>query len=42
MGGASFQDFIIDKPEHSPHYEYGWFDPENPASQRRSIYRFIV
>ena len=42
MGGASFQDFIIDKPEHSPHYEYGWFDPENSASQRRSIYRFLV
>ncbi len=42
MGGPSFQDFVIDKPEHSPHFEYGWFDPEKNLSQQRSIYRFIV
>lgn len=42
MGGASFQDFIIDKPQHSPHYEYHLHDPEDPKSHRRSIYRFIV
>ena len=42
MGGPSFQDFVIDKPEHSPHYEYQLHDPEDPKSHRRSIYRFIV
>ena len=42
MGGASFQDFIIEKPQHSPHYEYTLHDPEDPKSWRRSIYRFIV
>ena len=40
--GSSFQDFVIDKPAHSPHYEYHLFDPENPAGHRRSVYRFIV
>ena len=42
MGGPSFQDFIIEKPQHSPHYEYALHDPEDPKSHRRSIYRFIV
>jgi hypothetical protein len=42
MGGPSFQDFKIEKPEHSPHYQYHLHDPENPASWRRSIYRFVV
>jgi len=42
MGGPSFQDFVIDKPQHSPHYEYHLHDPEDPRSHRRSIYRFIV
>ncbi|MBB5033902.1 DUF1553 domain-containing protein [Prosthecobacter vanneervenii] len=42
MGGPSFQDFIIEKPQHSPHYEYQLHDPEDPKSWRRSIYRFIV
>ncbi len=42
MGGPSFQDFIIEKPQHSPHYEYQLHDPEDPKSHRRSIYRFIV
>jgi hypothetical protein len=42
MGGASFQDFVVDKPEHSPHYEYRLHDPEDPKSHRRSVYRFIV
>ena len=42
MGGPSFQDFVIDKPEHSPHYEYHLHDPNDPKSHRRSIYRFIV
>lgn len=42
MGGPSFQDFVVEKPEHSPHYEYRLHDPEDPRSHRRSIYRFLV
>ncbi|MBM3875121.1 MAG: DUF1553 domain-containing protein [Verrucomicrobia bacterium] len=42
MGGPAFQDFVIEKPEHSPHYEYHLHDPDDPRSHRRSIYRFIV
>ncbi|MEK6260790.1 MAG: DUF1553 domain-containing protein [Planctomycetota bacterium] len=42
MGGPAFQDFVIEKPEHSPHYEYHLHDPEDPRSHRRSIYRFLV
>jgi hypothetical protein len=40
--GPSFQDFVVVKPEHSPHYEYHLHDPADPKSHRRSIYRFIV
>ena len=42
MYGPSFQDFVVVKPEHSPHYEYHLHDPTDPKSHRRSIYRFIV
>ena len=42
MGGPSFQDFVIEKPEHSPHYEYHLHDPEDPKSHRRAVYRFTV
>ena len=42
MYGPSFQDFVIEKPEHSPHYEYGLFDPHDPRCHRRSVYRFLV
>jgi hypothetical protein len=42
MGGPSFQDFVIEKPEHSPHYQYQLFDADDPRGQRRSIYRFVV
>jgi mono/diheme cytochrome c family protein len=42
MGGPSFQDFVIDQPAHSPHYEYKLHDPADPKAQRRSIYRWIV
>ncbi|MDZ4286998.1 MAG: DUF1553 domain-containing protein [Prosthecobacter sp.] len=42
MGGPSFQDFVIEKPQHSPHYEYLLHDPEDSKSWRRSVYRFIV
>ncbi len=41
-GGPGWQDFVIQHPEHSPHYEYGLADPEDPKTWRRSIYRFIV
>lgn len=42
MGGPSFQDFVIEHPDHSPHYEYDLHDPEDPVCHRRSVYRFIV
>jgi hypothetical protein len=42
LGGPSFQDFVIERPEHSPHYEYHLHDPESLTSQRRSVYRFLV
>lgn len=42
MGGSAFQDFVVVKPEHSPHYEYQLHDAEDPASHRRSVYRFLV
>ena len=42
MGGPSFQDFLIEKPHHSPHYRYDKADPDDPATHRRSIYRFLV
>ncbi|MES2709722.1 MAG: DUF1553 domain-containing protein [Verrucomicrobiota bacterium] len=42
MGGPGYQDFVVEKPEHSPHYQYSLHDPEDPATHRRSIYRFIV
>ena len=42
MGGPSFMDFVIDKPQHSPHYLYEKADVEDPATHRRSVYRFVV
>jgi hypothetical protein len=42
MGGPGWQDFVIEHPEHSPHYEYALVDPEERKTWRRSIYRFIV
>ena len=30
MGGPGFQDFVVEHPEHSPHYEYHLLDPEDP------------
>ena len=42
MGGAGWQDFVVEHPEHSPHYEYGLADPNDSNTWRRSIYRFIV
>ncbi|YCM46283.1 DUF1553 domain-containing protein [Verrucomicrobiaceae bacterium 227] len=42
MGGPSFQDFVIEKPQHSPHYLYEKADPNDEATHRRSVYRFLV
>ncbi|MEY4392869.1 MAG: hypothetical protein RL595_118 [Planctomycetota bacterium] len=40
--GPSFQDFVIEKPEHSPHYQYHLHDPNDTKAFRRAIYRFLV
>jgi hypothetical protein len=37
MGGPGYQDFVVEQPQHSPHYQYHLFDPDDPAGQRRSI-----
>lgn len=42
MGGPSFKDFVIEKPQHSPHYQYHKADPDDPSTHRRSVYRFLV
>ncbi len=42
MYGPGFHDFAIEKPEHSPHFQYGQHDPNDPASHRRAVYRFVV
>lgn len=42
MGGPGYYLFALERPEHSPHYEYQKFNPDDPASHRRAIYRFIV
>jgi hypothetical protein len=42
MGGPGWQDFVIEHPEHSPHYQYELADPLDPRTWRRSVYRFVV
>jgi len=42
MGGPGYRLFELERPEHSPHYEYHKFDHSDPSTHRRSIYRFIV
>ena len=42
MGGPGFYLFVLEKTDHSPHYEYHLFDPADVGSHRRSIYRFVV
>lgn len=42
MGGPGFYLFALERTEHSPHYEYHKFDPSDPNSHRRSVYRFIA
>lgn len=41
-GGPPFQEFVVEKPEHSPHYRYDLADPADPERRRRSIYRFLA
>ena len=42
MYGPGFRDFVLEKPEHSPHYQYHKHDPDDASSHRRSVYRFLV
>jgi hypothetical protein len=42
MYGPSFKTFVMEKPEHSPHYEYDLADPNDRPTHRRSVYRFLV
>jgi mono/diheme cytochrome c family protein len=42
MFGPSFQDFVVEKPEHSPHYEYDKANPDDRRTHRRGVYRFLV
>lgn len=42
MYGPGYPLFVLENPEHSPHYEYDKHDPDDSASHRRSIYRFVV
>jgi hypothetical protein len=42
MGGPAFRDFVVEHPEHSPHYEYHLHDPDDARAHRRSVYRFLV
>lgn len=41
-GGPGDRLFVLEHPEHSPHYEYHLFDPASVDRHRRSIYRFVV
>ncbi|MBM3829760.1 MAG: DUF1553 domain-containing protein [Verrucomicrobia bacterium] len=43
MGGPSAMQFKFDDPnkEVAPRVDYAAFDPDNPASYRRSVYRFL-
>lgn len=41
MGGPSFRDFRF-KDDHTPKYQYHLHDPNDPASHRRTVYRFIA
>lgn len=40
-GGPPFRSFGF-KDDHSPHYNYGEYNPDDPQSHRRSVYRLIV
>jgi hypothetical protein len=42
MYGPSFRAFVLEKPDHSPHYEYDEANPDDPLTHRRTVYRFLV
>ncbi|QDT44862.1 Planctomycete cytochrome C [Gimesia alba] len=42
MYGPGDRLFVLEKPQHSPHYLYEKFDPTTAKTLRRSIYRFVV
>jgi hypothetical protein len=42
MGGPGWQDFVVERPEHSPHYLYDKADPNDKKTWRRAVYRFVV
>ncbi|QDT93409.1 PSD1 and planctomycete cytochrome C domain-containing protein [Gimesia algae] len=42
MYGPGDRLFVLEKPQHSPHYLYKKYDPAKAETHRRSIYRFIV
>ena len=42
MGGPGYQDFVIEHPAHSPHYQYDLADPNDAKTWRRAVYRFVV
>ncbi len=42
MGGPGYRDFVIEHPEHSPHYRYDLMDPDSPEIRRRAVYRLVV
>jgi hypothetical protein len=42
MYGPGFRDFIIEHPQHSPHFRYDKHNPDDPLTHRRSVYRFLV
>ncbi|AMV40402.1 DUF1549 domain-containing protein [Planctomyces sp. SH-PL62] len=42
MYGPAFREFVMERPEHSPHYEYDLMRPDDPSIRRRSIYRFLA
>ena len=41
-GGPGFMDFVLQKTNHSPHYEYHLHKPDDVSTHKRSIYRFVV
>lgn len=41
MYGPGFQDFVLEQTSHSPQFIYEKYDPEDPTTHRRSIYRFL-
>ena len=41
-GGPAFKDFVVQKPQHSPHYQYHLHNYNDTKAHRRTVYRFVV